>query len=72
MDVDKGMFNDYNKIIRVLDSCKTLHHVDVAKNMFELWKKKYEKVCKMKFTVLIIGKIVITECLIRKRELYGE
>jgi hypothetical protein len=36
-----GMYGDYDKVMRVIDSCETTYHLDAAKKMRLLFRRMY-------------------------------
>jgi|694.fasta_scaffold15548_8 hypothetical protein len=54
-----GLHSEYEKIIKVIDSCETLDHFKVATKMLSFWKIKHQSAninllyisaeCKLKF-----------------------
>ena len=38
------LYSEYEKIIKVIDSCKTLDHYKVASKMLSLWKEKHQSI----------------------------
>lgn len=41
MENKEIMLNDYEWVLRVIDSCKTIAHWDGAMNCYDLWLKKH-------------------------------